>query len=441
MVVISARDVWKKYKIYYDRSPTLKERILFRNRTRYEERWVLKGIDIDIEEGQAVGLIGENGSGKSTLLKLFTRIIYPNKGSIEMKGKVASLLELGAGFHPDMTGRENIYTNASIFGLTKEEIDEKLDDIISFSELDKYIDNPVRTYSSGMYMRLAFSVAINVQADILLIDEILAVGDVNFQKKCFNKLKELKREGTTIVIVSHDLSSIEKICDRAVWLNEGKLMEQGDTKQVIDSYMQHMNRKQEERLRHEHERHGETGGLEPEAMNGDSSFQEEVEAEEDKVPTQDPDDEAYEDGNTSSRRRWGGREIEITSVRMLDKNKNVRHGFNYGDQAVIEMDYVVNEPVSEHVFGVGIFDQDGVHCYGTNTYIDAIEIDRLNKVGKVSFIIDRIPLIDGTYYVDVAAHAEDGRAYDYQRRAYEFAINSDIEDAGIVRLEHEWIIR
>ena len=187
MEVIKVSDVWKSFRIYHDKGSTLKERILFRGRNHYEERWVLKGVNLSVEQGESVGLLGENGSGKSTLLKLLTRIIYPNKGTIDIRGKVSSLLELGAGFHPDMTGRENIYMNASIFGLTKEDIDRKLDDIITFSELSPFIDTPVRTYSSGMYMRLAFSVAINVNADILLIDEILAVGDVNFQKKCYDR--------------------------------------------------------------------------------------------------------------------------------------------------------------------------------------------------------------------------------------------------------------
>ena len=193
---IEVKDVTKKFKVYLDKGSQLKERLLFHERNRYEERWVLKGISFEVKKGEAIGLIGHNGCGKSTTLKLLTRIIYPDAGSIEMRGRVSSLIELGAGFHPDMSGRENIYTNAAIFGLTKKEIDARMDDIIAFSELEEFLDNPVRTYSSGMYMRLAFSVAINVDADILLIDEILAVGDTNFQAKCFNKLREIKAQGT-----------------------------------------------------------------------------------------------------------------------------------------------------------------------------------------------------------------------------------------------------
>ncbi len=220
-VVIDVRDVKKKFTIYFDKGATLKERILFRDRRRHEEHWVLNGISFQVRKGEAVGLIGQNGSGKSTTLKMLTKILYPDAGTITMKGRVSSLLELGAGFHPDLSGRENIYTNASIFGLSRREIERRLDSIIDFSELREYIDNPVRTYSSGMYMRLAFAVAINVDADILLIDEILAVGDAAFQEKCFDKLRQIKQKGTTIVIVSHSLPQIEEFCERSLWLDGG----------------------------------------------------------------------------------------------------------------------------------------------------------------------------------------------------------------------------
>ena len=202
---IEVSHVKKKFRVYMDKGYTMKELALFSFRRRFEERVVLNDISFNVRKGEAVGLIGHNGCGKSTTLKLLTRIMYPDEGSITMRGRVSSLIELGAGFHPDMSGRENIYINASIFGLTRKEIDSRLEDIIEFSELQDYIDNPVRTYSSGMYMRLAFSVAINVDADILLIDEILAVGDANFQTKCFNKMQEIKAAGTTIVLVSHSM--------------------------------------------------------------------------------------------------------------------------------------------------------------------------------------------------------------------------------------------
>ena len=229
---IEVRNLTKKFKVYMDKGSQLKERVLFRKRNRYEERWVLNGISFNVRKGEAVGLIGHNGCGKSTTLKLLTKIIYPDGGTVDMRGRVSSLIELGAGFHPDMSGRENIYTNASIFGLSKKEIDARVDEIIAFSELEDYIDNPVRTYSSGMYMRLAFSVAINVDADILLIDEILAVGDAHFQEKCFEKMQEIKKSGTTIVIVSHSLGQIEEICDRSIWIDAGRIRMDGQPKEV-----------------------------------------------------------------------------------------------------------------------------------------------------------------------------------------------------------------
>ena len=236
--VIDVDDVYKSFNIYYDKSNTLKERILFWKNSKKEKREILKGVTLKIKKGEIVGLVGVNGSGKSTLLKLMTKIIYPTKGKISTYGKLTSLLELGAGFHQDFSGRENIYFNASIFGLTKKEIDERINDIIEFSELEQFIDNPVRTYSSGMYMRLAFSVAINVDAEILLIDEILSVGDQHFQEKCFQKIEELKEQGKTIVFVTHGLGAVKRFCTRAVWLHEGKIKMDGDVKTVLDQYVE-----------------------------------------------------------------------------------------------------------------------------------------------------------------------------------------------------------
>ena len=236
-IAIEVNDVDKSFKVYYDKANTLKERILFWNRNRHEVREVLSDITLTIKRGETVALVGVNGSGKSTLLKLMTQIIYPDKGTIKTYGKLVSLLELGAGFHPDFSGRENIYFNASIFGLSKKEIDERLDDIIAFSELGEYIDNPVRTYSSGMYMRLAFSIAINVDAEILLIDEILAVGDQHFQERCYEKMMERKKEGKTMVFVTHSMSAVKKFCDRAVWLSNGRIRMDGSTEEVVEEYL------------------------------------------------------------------------------------------------------------------------------------------------------------------------------------------------------------
>jgi ABC-type polysaccharide/polyol phosphate transport system ATPase subunit len=236
-VVIDVKNLTKTFNVYYDKANTLKERLIFFRRNNHDVRVVLDNINLQIQKGETVALIGVNGSGKSTLLKLMTKIIFPNKGTVKVNGRLTSLLELGAGFHPDFSGRENIYFNSSIFGLTKKQIESRVNDIIEFSELEPYMENPVRTYSSGMYMRLAFAIAINVDADILLIDEILAVGDQHFQEKCYDKLRELKEKGKTIVIVSHDLTSIQRLCDRSIWLNNGRIRIDGKTEDVIPEYI------------------------------------------------------------------------------------------------------------------------------------------------------------------------------------------------------------
>ena len=237
MNAIEIRNMYKDFKLVYDKPTTLKERICFWKTTKVQKRQVLKNINLDIKKGETVALIGTNGSGKSTLLKLMTKILYPNKGTLETHGKLTSLLELGAGFHPDFTGRENIYFNAAVFGLTRQEIDKRIDEIIELSELGDFIDNPVRTYSSGMYMRLAFSIAINVDAEILLIDEILAVGDQHFQDKCFAKLKEMKESEKTIVIVTHSLGQVRELCDRAIWIYNGEVRMDGTPNEVVDEYL------------------------------------------------------------------------------------------------------------------------------------------------------------------------------------------------------------
>lgn len=236
-IAIEVKNLNKNFTVYYDKANTIKERLIRLGKGKKEEREILKDISLEIKKGEVVGLIGVNGSGKSTLLKLMTKIIYPTKGTVETQGKLTSLLELGAGFHPDFSGRENIYFNASIFGLTRKEIESRINDIIEFSELGSFIDNPVRTYSSGMYMRLAFSVAINVDAEILLIDEILSVGDEHFQEKCFKKIEELKAQKKTIVFVTHNLSSVKRFCTRAIWLHKGVIKKDGDIKEVIDEYV------------------------------------------------------------------------------------------------------------------------------------------------------------------------------------------------------------
>lgn len=417
MSVIKVENVHKKFRVYYDKGQTFKEKLLFRNRNRHEERWVLRGIDFEVEKGEAIGLIGENGSGKSTMLKLMTKIMYPDQGKIEIQGRISSLIELGAGFHPDMSGRENIYTNAAIFGLTRKEIDRRLQDIIDFSELQEFIDNPVRTYSSGMYMRLAFAVAINVDADVLLIDEILAVGDANFQSKCFNKLREIKANGTTIVIVSHALGQIEQICERSAWIDQGKIRMIGSPFEVHPHYMQWMG----EKARGQNVMHA------PENENKQVQEQQPVGETESKQTLQDEN-------------RWGSGEVCITSVELIGADGAPKDVFATGEQMQVYLSYTCKEMVISPTIGIGIFRNDGVNCYGTNTYIDQIRDVQLKKQGYICCMFESNNLLEGEYTLDVSIHTEDGFAYDYFKRAAQFRMYSETKDSGIMRMSHRWKI-
>ncbi len=410
---IEVRDIRKKFRVYLDKGSQLKERLLFKNRNRYEERWVLNGISFDVKKGEAIGLIGHNGCGKSTTLKLLTRIMYPDSGTIEMSGRVSSLIELGAGFHPDMSGRENIYTNAAIFGLTKKEIDERMADIVEFSELEQFLDNPVRTYSSGMYMRLAFSVAINVNADILLIDEILAVGDVNFQAKCFNKLREIKAQGTTIVIVSHSMGQIEQICDRSIWIHEGLIKSQGKPRDVHPEYLDFMGQKRQEYQ---------------EAKEAKKEAQKEAQKEEAQVE-QKPVEET---------KRWGNGRARITDVQLLDENNKKKTVFNTDASMTIQMSYRVEKPVIDAVFGIGIFRSDGLNCYGTNTRLENFDRFDLEKDGTIKVRIPVLGLLPGVYTLDLAIESDDATPVDYYKECYRFEVFSKISDVGVMRMPHSW---
>lgn len=402
---IEVRNVTKSYKVFYDKGSQLKEKMLFKSRNRYENRLVLDDISFDVKKGEAIGLIGHNGCGKSTTLKLLTRIIYPDSGSITMQGRVSSLIELGAGFHPDMSGRENIYTNAAIFGLSRKEINDRIDDIIEFSELGERIDNPVRTYSSGMYMRLAFSVAINVDADILLIDEILAVGDAGFQSKCFNRLKEIKANGTTIVIVSHSMGQIEQICDKSYWLHHGKIKASGTPRVIHPQYMEYIG---EERVL--------------------------IAQKESKQKEQD----AKKNNFDSNPNRWGSRHAEMVKIQLLNKDNAPQKVFMTGDEMRISIDYKVKKTVNDAVFGFGIFRVDGTQCYGTNTRIEKIKTYNLEQDGNVVILIPNMSLLSGKYWIDLAIEMDEGIPVDYYREALHFEVFSKEGDIGVARLENEW---
>ncbi len=358
--------------------------------------------------------------------------MYPDSGSIEMCGRVSSLLELGAGFHPDLSGRENIYINASIFGLTKDEIDKRIIEIIEFSELEEFIDNPVRTYSSGMYMRLAFSVAINVNADILLIDEILAVGDANFQTKCFNKLMEIKNKGTTIVIVSHSLGQIEQICERSIWIHDGLIQMEGSPRRVHEEYLKFMGELRREKIEVELAHKNEPENQDEE--NKDNRI------ETDKNAESIENAEIYLATSVDEKEsRVGTGEVRFVSVKSYDKYGKEKYVFSLGDDIVFKMNYKVKHTLKNAYFGLSIFRNDGVRCYGTNTKIDKINDFNLIENGSITLIFPNIQLLPGRYFVDVCIASGMDDFADYWSGINSFEIFSQIKDIGITLMNHEWI--
>ncbi|MBE7681561.1 ABC transporter ATP-binding protein [Paenibacillus sp. P13VS] len=416
-IAISIENVCKAFKIYHDKPLSLKEKILRLRSNNYSDFLAVNKVNLDIKKGETIGLIGHNGCGKSTLLKLITKILYPDQGRIEVNGRISSLIELGAGFHPDFTGRENIYTNAAIFGLSTKEINEKLNDIIEFSELGDFIENPVRTYSSGMYMRLAFSVAINVDPEILLIDEILSVGDTNFQKKCFDKIESFKNNGATIVIVAHDLGTIEKICDRVVWMDKGEIIEIGEPDRVVDLYTQHMNQKFVEQRQEEF--NSEHQELRPEST----------------APSETSDNSEF-----SEDVRWGSKDVEIIAARILNSQKESTNTVLAGNPLTIEIDYKINVPQKEYIFGIGFYTADKYLVYGNNTEIDKLTINSLSSTGTVRFFVKKCELLSGKYKLNVAVVDKDHRALDFIKFYMDFTVVSNDKSVGVLSIEHEWEI-
>lgn len=436
MAVISVSDVHKKFRVFYDKGQTFKERLLFRNRNHYEDRWVLKGINFDVEQGEAIGLVGENGCGKSTLLKLMTRIMYPDQGQIQITGRVSSLIELGAGFHPDMSGRENIYTNASIFGLTRKEIDARLEKIIAFSELEAFIDNPVRTYSSGMYTRLAFSVAINVDADILLIDEILAVGDANFQAKCFNKMKEIKANGTTIVIVSHSMGQIEQICDRVYWIESGIIREKGVPRLVIQQYLEWIMSRDTSMERENvlAKPQIEINGNEEQAASEQNELQEKKEEKVYKI------EEINKMRSSGQQNFFGNQKVRIRDIKLFDgKTGNIKNNFSTEDSFCLKVQYERIDPtLKEAIFSIAIYRSDGIMCYSTNTYIDTGETIQLKNNGVLELTIEPLQLLQGDYSVDISFMEDYGPVYHCILNAFRFTVYNARTDIGVFRFQHTW---
>ena len=398
-------------------------------------------VSLRIPQGAAFGIVGRNGSGKSTLLKLIAGITRPTSGSVRVQGRVSALIELGAGFHPEISGRENVFINGVMLGLTRREIARRFDEIVEFADVADFIDAPVRTYSSGMYMRLGFAVAAHVDADVLLVDEVLAVGDERFSLKCLDKFAEYKRRGKTTVLVTHGRDMVERFCDEALWLDEGKVRMSGDPRRVLHAYVGNVETAEERELATADEKTqlavgpASAGGVDQAdaAVKPDPAAREEAPEEDVAGETAGEPEDMFK----AAAGRWGDGPVRIDDVRLEDDD-GPGHLFPSGARLAIRMRVSASEKVTDFVFGVSIFNAAGVCCYGTNTDIEQYRPVELSGAGEVVFIIDSLDLVEGTYKLDVAAHRRDGVQYDYHRLLYTFRVKSQTRDAGIYRPAHAW---
>ena len=386
----------------------------------------LKGVSFSVPKGCTYGVIGRNGSGKSTLLKCVAGITRPTEGNITVSGRISALIELGAGFHPEISGRENVYINGIMLGLTKKEIHRRFDEIVEFAEMADFIDAPVKTYSSGMYMRLGFAVAIHVDPEVLLVDEVLAVGDQGFTHKCLDKFAEFRRRNKATLLVTHSLDLVEKFCDEALWLDHGASKGEGDPKRVVAAYVIDVEDSEENELAK-----AESARVAASA----TAAEEPVEA----APLNPTDDaEGVKDGFKSAEGRWGTREIEIDNVTISGPDGEAGHVFQSGDSIQVRMQVKAKETITDFVFGLGLFNADGVCVYGTNTNLEEFQPTEISGDAVVTFDIDHLDLVEGTYRLDLAAHKADGYPYDYHRLLYTFRVKSKIRDVGIYRPDHRW---
>jgi ABC-type polysaccharide/polyol phosphate transport system ATPase subunit len=383
----------------------------------------LRGVSFTVPRGCTYGIIGRNGSGKSTLLKCVAGITRPNEGTVAVDGRISALIELGAGFHPEISGRENVFINGIMLGLSKREIQRRFDEIVEFAELKDFIDAPVKTYSSGMYMRLGFAVAIHVDPEVLLIDEVLAVGDQAFTVKCLDKFAEFRRRNKTILLVTHSLDLVEKFCDLALWLDKGRTLAEGEPKRVVASYIIDVEKSEEQQLaKDEAAKKRDVQGAASPALESQPS---------DVVTTPANMFQATEG-------RWGSREVEITDVSIIGPDGQPGHVFQSGDAIEVRLSTRAHQPARDFVFGIGLFNADGLCCYGTNTNIEELQPSEISGDGEVRFRIASLELVEGTYKIDVAAHKLDGYPYDYHRLLYTFRVKSRTKDVGIYRPRHEW---
>jgi len=388
----------------------------------------IRDVSFTVPAGRTFGVIGRNGSGKSTMLKLVAGITKPTSGSVRVNGRISALIELGAGFHPEISGRENVFINGIMLGLSKREVAKRFDEIVEFAEMKDFIDAPVKTYSSGMYMRLGFAVAIHVDPDVLLVDEVLAVGDEGFTHKCLDKFAEFKRRGKTILLVTHALSMVERFCDEALWLDAGAKKGLGDPKRIIDAYITAVERSEEALL-----------------AAGDARAQElTVPISPDEPASALLPDHPVESGSApanmflAAEGRWGSREVEITDVMLSTSDGERAHVFHSGDRLDITIRLHAPLPIEDFVVGLGLFNAEGVCCYGTNTNVEDYKSELLHGDGEVTITIDNLDLVEGTYKLDAAIHRVDGYPYDYHRLLYTFRVKSRTKDVGIYRPKHSW---
>jgi ABC-type polysaccharide/polyol phosphate transport system ATPase subunit len=445
MNAIELTHVSKIYRRYGGRQfSTLKSAILQRSILRdlqpSDTFPALTDVSFTVPKGSTYGVMGRNGSGKSTALKLVAGITKPTSGSVRVEGRISALIELGAGFHPEISGRENVFINGIMLGLTKREIQQRFDEIVDFAELREFIDAPVKTYSSGMYMRLGFAVAINVNPDVLLVDEVLAVGDEGFTHKCLDKFAEFKRSNKTILLVTHSLNLIERFCDEALWLDQGQAKAHGDPKRVVGAYLTKVEEGEEALLASTTAKAVEEASRQegPDGQNGQERRDGQDRQEGRAVPIEHPADPTSNMFETTEG-RWGSRDVEITDVAFLDREGQASFVFHSGDPLSIRVKVRAAEPTDDFVFGIGLFNAEGICIYGTNTYLEEMNPERLAGEAEATFAIDGLDLVEGTYKIDAAVHKRDGFPYDYHRLLYTFRVKSRTHDVGIYRPRHRWI--
>ncbi len=407
---VALQNVCKSYRLWGTRSQfaTLKSALLKRDLKPEPESSIeaLKDVSFAVHKGEAFGVIGRNGSGKSTLLKIISGILKPTSGYVRVNGRIAALIELGAGFHPEITGRENIYINGIMLGLSRREIDERFDRIVEFSGISDFLDQPVKTYSSGMYVRLGFAVAVHVDPEVLLIDEVLSVGDEEFSAKCVAKIQEMKYRGVTLMFVTHQLDQVRKLCDRALWLDHGEAKVIGDPMRVVDAYLQ--------------------------AVSGVAA------AAPAAAPTPEAGVDPQEDNELAEEERWGSGEVILKRVALADSQRNELVALGAGVSVMIDMDVEVRVPQDDFVFGIGIYHADGTCVYGTNTDLEGFLPTRLDANGRVRFVMPSLDLVAGSYRIDAAVHTRNGRAFDYRRGVIRFVVGARVHDIGVYRPKHEW---